>query len=85
MSRSYKKNMLHTIGDKSWKKIYARKYRRKHKYDTDIISSLGGYKKEDNSWNIVDLVCGFNDFEEYRKYCEEYGDDISHWYKWRSK
>lgn len=85
MSRSYKKHAYIPVGDKSWKKIYNRKLRRTNKYNYDIPNNIGLYKRENNSWNIVDLYCGFYDEAEYKTFCDEWNEKPNDWYKYRSK
>lgn len=57
MSRSRKKHPLYKIGDKSLKKLYNRRFRRRKELD---YPSGNAYRKDknNNSWEICDWLFG---------------------------
>lgn len=64
MSRSYKKHpLIKTCGDKSLKKLYNRRLRRRKQLD---YPSGNKYCRErnNNSWDICDIVCGYFTYDE---------------------
>jgi hypothetical protein len=71
MSHSRKKHpLIKCCGDKSLKKLYNRRFRRKKELD---FPSGGAYRKANNSWEICDVLMGYFNaelipFTEERKY-----------------
>lgn len=62
MSRSRKKHPLVKCGgNKSYKKIFNRRFR--HKRDLDFPSG-NAYRKTNESWNICDILMGYFRNEE---------------------
>ena len=64
MSRSYKKHpLIQACGDKSLKKLYNRRLRRRKQLD---YPSGNRYRRErnNNSWDICDIVCGYFTYDE---------------------
>ena len=88
MSRSYKKHpYMQCAGNKSYKKIYNRKYRRQHKNDYDLPQNKK-YKRENESWEICDILCGWHNIDEYKKFCKHEDlteEELAEWKRWRSK
>ena len=71
MSRSYKKNPItKTAGDKSFKTIFNRRFRRTNDLD---FPSGNAYRKTNETWEISDFSYGYFSGEklpdEPRKYC----------------
>lgn len=84
MSRSYQHHPHAIVGDKSFKKIYNRRFRRTQK-DTDF-PQYNAYKRFSNSYDIVDYKwrTSFEDFQEW--YAGASQEEIySMWKKARSK
>lgn len=71
MSRSRKKHpLIQCCGDKSLKKLFNRRFRRKKDLG---FPSYGAYRKANNSWEICDTLMGYFNvelipFTEERKY-----------------
>lgn len=62
MSRSRKKHpLIQCCGDKSFKKIFNRRFRRKKDLD---FPSGNAYRKTNESWEICDIVMGYFKSEE---------------------
>ncbi len=67
MSRSYKKHpLIQGCGDKSLKKLYNRRLRRRKQLD---YPSGGYYRKEpgNSSWEICDVLFGYFTYAEIPK------------------
>ena len=72
MSRSRKKHpLIQCCGDKSFKKIFNRRFR--HKKDLDFPSG-NAYRKTNESWDICDIVMGYFKGEHMPK------DERKYWY-----
>ena len=75
MSRSYKKHpIIQGCGDKSLKKLFNRRLRRKKQLD---YPSGNRYRREhnNNSWDICDVLFGY-----FRKSDIPYDDEHPYWW-----
>ena len=77
MSRSYKKHpLIKTCGDKSLKKLFNRRLRRRKQLD---YPSGNAYRREPNnsSWDICDILFGYFDYASIPE------DDERPYYWWK--
>lgn len=86
MSRSYRHNYIFKIaGDKSMKKVFNRRLRRKHNHLWENIPNGGKYKRYNNSWNIADYIYRYDNFEDFWQHHKDfidYEEAKKRWAKW---
>jgi len=87
MSRSYRKHYIFkTAGDKSMKKVFNRRLRRKHNHFWEDIPSGNAYKKYNNTWDIADYIFRYDNFNDFwlqhEKYYASKQDAWRDWKKW---
>lgn len=72
MSRSRKKHpLIKCAGDKGFKKLFNRRFRRKKDLD---FPSGNAYRKTNESWDICDIVMGYFNGEQMPK------EERRYWY-----
>lgn len=86
MSRSYRHHYyFQCAGDKSMKKTFNRRLRRRHNHLWENLPSGNKYKRMNESWELCDYRYGYNDYNDYRKQHKNYESEEesrTNWAKW---
>ncbi len=87
MSHSYRHHyVFKTAGDKSMKKTFNRRLRRRHNHLWEDIDNGNAYRKLNNPWDIADYVYRYDDFNHFwnvqKDYYKSKEDCYKDWKKW---
>lgn len=86
MSRSYRHHYIFKIaGDKSMKKIFNRRLRRRHNHLWEDMDGGNKYRRMNNSYDISDFCFGYTSYHDYREQHKEFESEEEsrkRWAKW---
>ena len=86
MSRSYRHNyVFKCAGDKSMKKMFNRRLRRRHNHMWEDMPSGNAYKRYNDSWEIADFIYRYDNYHDYRMQHEDLESEEEsrkRWAKW---